>query len=48
MEERFNRSIGAATQMIEPLMILIMGGLVGFVAVSLLLPLFQAARVLSH
>ncbi len=48
LEERFNRSISAATQMAEPLMIIIMGGLVGFVAISLLLPLFQAARVLSH
>jgi type IV pilus assembly protein PilC len=48
MEERFARSIAAATQVLEPVMILIMGGLVGFIAISLLLPLFQAARVLSH
>jgi type IV pilus assembly protein PilC len=45
MEERYNRTITSTTQFMEPLMILIMGGLIGFVALSLMLPLFKAASV---
>lgn len=47
MDERYNRSIAAAMRFIEPAMVLLMGVLVGFVAIAMLLPLFRAAQVVS-
>ena len=35
-------------QFIEPLMIVVMGGIIGFVAISLLLPMFGAATTLAR
>jgi type II secretory pathway component PulF len=46
-EEEFDRSVKGATQFIEPLMIVVMGGLIGFVAISLLLPIFNVGKVIS-
>jgi type IV pilus assembly protein PilC len=47
VEEEYNQALRTATQMIEPLMILMMGSVIGFIAASLMLPLFQAGRVMS-
>ncbi len=48
MEERFTKSIGVVLQMLEPLMILVMGCVLGFVAVAMMLPLFRSAWVLAN
>ena len=48
MEARFTKSIGVALQMLEPLMILTMGCVLGFVAVAMMLPLFRSAWVLAN
>lgn len=47
MESKYERTIGAMSQALEPTMILLMGGIVGFIALSMMLPLFQAASVVS-
>ncbi len=44
-EEEFDRAVKQATQFIEPLMIVVMGGMIGFVAISLLLPIFSVGQV---
>lgn len=48
VENEFNQAITVATQFIEPVMILVLGGGIGFVAAALLLPLFQAGRVVAQ
>lgn len=47
LEEEFDQAVKTATQFIEPLTIMIMGSVVGFVAISLLLPLFQTGNVMA-
>ena len=47
MEQEYDRAIRTATQFIEPCMILCMGSIIGFVAASLMLPLFQVGRVMT-
>ena len=39
--------IKAVTSMIEPLMIVVMGGIVGFIAASIILPIFKMSSVVS-
>lgn len=39
-ERDFDDSVKKATEMIEPAMVVVMGGLIGFVAISMLLPIF--------
>lgn len=46
-EHDFDESVKRMTQFIEPAMIAFMGGLIGFVAISLLLPIFSVGRVMS-
>ncbi len=46
-EEEFDHAVKSATQFIEPMMVIFMGALVGFVAISLLLPIFNVSRVVS-
>ncbi len=46
-EEEFDRAVKGMTQFIEPAMIVIMGSLIGFVAISLLLPIFSVGQVAS-
>lgn len=48
VEEEYEQALRGATQMIEPVMILFMGGVIGFIAASLMLPLFQAGQVMSQ
>jgi len=44
-EVEFDRSVKTATQFIEPVMVASMGLLIGFVAISLLLPIFSVGSV---
>lgn len=46
-EEEFEQAIRTTTQFIEPAIIGFMGGMIGFVAISLLLPIFSVGRVMS-
>lgn len=46
-EEEFDRAVKTATQFIEPLMIGVMGSIIGFVAISLLLPIFSIGHVVA-
>ncbi|MEO0587241.1 MAG: type II secretion system F family protein [Planctomycetota bacterium] len=46
-EEEFDTAVQNATQYIEPVMVVTVGGIVGFVAISLLLPIFSASSLAS-
>lgn len=46
-DEELDEQIKTTTQLVEPAMIVIMGSIVGFVAISLLLPIFEMARVIT-
>jgi len=46
-EEEFDDQVKATTQFIEPAMVGIMGGVIGFVAIALLLPIFTVGKVVS-
>jgi len=46
-EEEFDEQIKITTNLIEPTMVAIMGGIVGFVAIALLLPIFSVSSVVS-
>ena len=47
-EEELDEQIKATTLLIEPAMTLIMGAIIGFIAVALLLPIFSAGQVMSQ
>ncbi len=46
-EEEFDEQVKQATQFIEPALIATMGCIVGFVAISLLLPIFSISKVVA-
>ena len=46
-EVEFEQAVKTTTQFIEPVMIGVMGGIIGFVAISLLLPIFSVGRVMA-
>lgn len=46
-EEEFDEQIKTTTNLIEPTMVAIMGGIVGFVAIALLLPIFSVSSVVA-
>lgn len=46
-EEQFEDSVGAGTQLIEPVMIIAMGSVIGAVAVALLLPIFTMGSAMA-
>ena len=46
-EEEFDEQIKTTTNLIEPTMVAIMGGIVGFVAIALLLPIFSVSTVVA-
>ena len=46
-EEDFDESVKKATQFIEPALIAVMGGIIGFVAIAMLLPIFSVSKVVS-
>lgn len=47
IESDFEEAIESMTKFVEPCMILCMGGVVGFIAAAMLLPLFQASTVVA-
>jgi len=47
-EKRFEASIKNATALIEPLMITILGAIIGTIAIALLLPVFRISSVIAH
>ena len=47
-EDDLKVAVKAATSMIEPIMIIVMGLLVGGIAMALLLPVFSLSKVVSH
>ena len=47
-EDDLNVAIKTATSMIEPVMIIVMGLIVGGIAISLLLPVFSLSKVMAH
>ena len=47
-EKKLQNSIRTATSLIEPLMITIMGFVIGTIAIALLLPVFRISSVMSH
>ncbi len=46
-EEEFDTCVRTSTQFIEPLMVSVMGGLIGFIAIALLLPIFNVGQVMA-
>ncbi|MCK4957782.1 MAG: type II secretion system F family protein [Planctomycetes bacterium] len=46
-EKKLQNSIKTATSLIEPVMIIIMGGVIGTIAIALLLPVFRISSVMS-
>lgn len=47
-ENDLDEAVKAASQLMEPLMIMVMGGLIGGIAIALLLPIFSISSVMSH
>ena len=47
-EKKLEHSIRNVTALIEPLMILIMGSVIGTIAIALLLPVFRISRIISN
>lgn len=47
-EKEYDQAITTTSQMLEPVMILVMGSVIGFVAIALLLPIFKSATVMAH
>lgn len=47
-EKKLQVSIKTATSLIEPIMIVIMGGIIGTIAIALLLPVFRISSVMAH
>ena len=48
LEKKLQNSIRTGTALIEPLMITLMGGIIGTIAIALLLPVFRVSSVMSH
>ncbi|MEM9415541.1 MAG: type II secretion system F family protein [Planctomycetota bacterium] len=46
-EEEFDEQVKNATKFIEPAMVVTMGSIIGFVAIALLLPIFQVSTVVA-
>ena len=47
-EKKLQASIKAVMILIEPLMITILGAIIGTIAIALLLPVFKISTVISH
>lgn len=46
-QRALRNAIKAVTSMIEPIMIVVMGGIVGFIAMSIILPIFKMSSIVS-
>ena len=47
-EKKLEASIKGVTALIEPLMITVLGGIIGTIAIALLLPIFMISSVISR
>jgi type IV pilus assembly protein PilC len=47
-EKRLQASIKSVTALIEPLMIIVLGAIIGTIAIALLLPVFKISSVIAH
>jgi type IV pilus assembly protein PilC len=47
-EKKLEASIRNTTALIEPLMIAVMGGIIGTIAIALLLPVFRISTIIAH
>ncbi|MHC4995781.1 MAG: type II secretion system F family protein [Planctomycetota bacterium] len=47
IEEEMDRAIKDATQFIEPAMTVVMGGIIGFIAIAMLIPIFTVGKVMG-
>ena len=47
-EKKLQNSIRTSTAIIEPLMVVVMGGIIGTIAIALLLPVFRISSVMSQ
>lgn len=47
-EKRFEASIKTVTALIEPLMLAVLGAVIGIIAIALLLPVFKISTVIAH
>ena len=48
LEEELRARVQAATRLVEPAMMLVMGAIVGGIAIALLLPIFTISRVIAR
>jgi type II secretory pathway component PulF len=47
-DKKLKGSIKVVTTMVEPLMIIIMGCIIGTIAIALLLPIFRISTLIGH
>jgi type IV pilus assembly protein PilC len=47
-EKKLQNSIKTTTVLIEPLMIIVMGIIIGTIAIALLLPVFRISSIMAH
>jgi len=47
-EEEFDAQVKQSTQYLEPMLVVVMGSIIGFVAIALLLPIFNVGSMMSH
>ena len=45
-ERELERQIGILTSMVEPILILAVGGVVGFIVFAMMLPIFEMSRAI--
>ncbi len=46
-EAEFDQAVKTTTQFIEPVMIVVMGSVIGFIAIALLMPIFSVGKVVA-
>ncbi len=47
-EKKLESSIVSATKILEPLLLIIIGGIIGIIAIALLLPVFRISSIIAH
>jgi general secretion pathway protein F len=47
-EDQINSKVESMTSLIEPIMIVAMGGMVGFIVISVLMPLMDMSNINQH
>lgn len=48
IEEEYDQAMKGLCQLLEPIMIIFVGGIIGMVAIALLLPMFGSASIAAH